>query len=106
MHFFSPSTLAAIALAISGIMADTCQLSAINSAATIIAAPAQNAGGTSFSLDHGFALVINGGDPIELTPDNGNGFPPNYGCPDTPYPYYGYAPVSYTHLTLPTKRIV
>jgi hypothetical protein len=88
MHF-SQSTIAAIALAVARSMADTCELSAVNDVASTIEGPGGVGAGNSF--DNGFYLSVNGGDKTKLKPNDGNGFPPNYACPDGGAGLYGYA---------------
>lgn len=88
MHF-SQSVIAAIVLTVTRVTADTCELSAVNDVASTIDGPGGVGAGNSF--DNGFYLVVNGGEPTKLKPDDGNGFPPNYACPDGDVSLYGYA---------------
>ncbi|KAK5117282.1 hypothetical protein LTR62_005899 [Meristemomyces frigidus] len=72
-------TLAAITMAVSRVMADTCQLTAFNNVASTINGP--GGVGSGNSLDSGFYLVINGGEQLTLTADSGNDFHPTTAAP-------------------------
>jgi hypothetical protein len=79
-------------------MADTCALSAYNTAVASLNLGTWGGGSTATSTGSGFALSINGGTPIALKADTGNNFPILYACPGDKYAGsgYGYARFSNT----------
>ncbi|KAK6434742.1 hypothetical protein LTR95_009070 [Oleoguttula sp. CCFEE 5521] len=79
MKTFTPSILALIAAVAS---ADVCKLTAFATLGSGL-----NLGGSSLTETGGFIFQINDDAPLQVTPNKGNGYPDNYGCPSDPQLY-------------------